>query len=213
MSTERVFFKSLPDNLKLEGVISYPSKDVNELPGAIVLHPHPYFGGSMNNNVVDAFCEELVQNNMIAFKFNCRGVGRSEGDLPLEKQAIEDTISALNYFETIENLNKNKIFFVGYSWGSKTGLEAIHDEPRIKVLVGISPPIGMFSFDFLKSSKKPKILTLGNFDQLISKDLLLSFYDKLQPPKELILFDTDHFYVGVEKAVTERTLELVKKLL
>ena len=62
----------LSDNLKLEGVLYSPATQSN-LAGAIVVHPHPQFGGSMDNKVVDAVCEQL-ENSMIALKFNLRKV-------------------------------------------------------------------------------------------------------------------------------------------
>ncbi len=213
MSSRRVFFQSLPDNLKLEGRCFLPSNTSGSVPGAIVLHPHPHFGGAMENNVVNAVCDELVSNDMIAFKFNCRGVGNSEGKLPVGTQALEDTQSALNYFETIDGLDKNRIFFIGYSWGSKTGLEAVHQDSRIKVLAAISPPIGLFAFDFLKSSTKPKVLTLGTRDQLIPRDLFDGLFESLHPPKEKVLCETDHFYMGKELEVSQKVIQFVKEYL
>jgi alpha/beta superfamily hydrolase len=62
-----VSFKS--GNKELNGIFYLPSK-TGKKPGAIVLHPHPAFGGSMENNVVNAICEELSANGLIAFKFD-----------------------------------------------------------------------------------------------------------------------------------------------
>ena len=44
-------------------------------PGVVICHPHPQFGGSMDNNVVWALCDAFVERGYVAVAFNFRGVG------------------------------------------------------------------------------------------------------------------------------------------
>jgi uncharacterized protein len=46
---------------------------------AVIAHPHPLFGGTMENKVVQTIARAFVQSGWTALRFNFRGVGRSEG--------------------------------------------------------------------------------------------------------------------------------------
>ncbi len=66
--------------LSLEGVLALP-EGIGPFPTVIICHPHPLYGGSMDNNVVGSISEALTQASIISFKFNFRGVVISEGEL------------------------------------------------------------------------------------------------------------------------------------
>jgi alpha/beta superfamily hydrolase len=117
----------------------------------------------------------------------------------------------LEHFLTLPELDASRIGVCGYSWGSRVILGAFHDDPRIKFLVGVSPPLSMMNFDFLLDSEKPKLITIGTHDQIIPIQLLEDFFDKLKEPKELASFNTDHIYIGVEKKLSARVLEFIEK--
>lgn len=192
------------DNLNIEGIMYLPSKS-GKFPGVIVLHPHPMFGGSMENNVVNAICEELLKNNVIAFKFNIRN--------PNVKKAIRYALAALDFFLKSSQLKSSKIGFCGYSWGSAVGLEAFYNDPRIKLLIGVSPPITMFNFSYLLESEKPKLITVGQNDQIIPLDKIDKFFENLKDPKEFATFNTDHIYMGVEEELSKRVIEFITEYL
>ncbi len=202
-----IFFDS--NGLKLEGIIYAPEK-AGQFPVAIVLHPHPQFGGSMFNNVVDAVCEEL-ESSMVAFKFNCRGVGRSEGISTGGVEEGEDVKAAIEFLKTYEKADKNSIAFVGYSWGTYAGMPVTYNNPDIKAMVGISCPVGMWNYNYLKECQKPKLLTVGKRDQFAPVDKIKKLYETLSEPKELFLLETDHFYMGYEQKVAAKVLDFIKK--
>ena len=167
---KRVNFES--GDKTIDGIIYLPSETGNS-PGVIVLHPHPAFGGSMENNVVNAICRELSNNGIIAFKFDIRN--------PKIETAIQYAKNGLDYFMKIPELDKSRIGVCGYSWGSRVILGAFHNDPRIKFLVGVSPPISMMKFSFLLESEKPKLITVGTHDQIIPTSQIENFFDKFDP--------------------------------
>ena len=75
MKEAAVTFRS--GELTLEGLLANPGGDA---PTAVVCHPHPMYGGSMNNNVVEAILAALWQAGYATLRFNFRGVGLSEGE-------------------------------------------------------------------------------------------------------------------------------------
>jgi alpha/beta superfamily hydrolase len=201
----------LSDNLKLEGVLYSPATQSN-LAGAIVVHPHPQFGGSMDNNVVDAVCEQL-ENSMIALKFNCRGVGGSEGHSTGGKEEGKDVLAAINYLKTNKAVDQKKLVFIGYSWGTFAGLPVTYKNPDIKLVVAISCPVGMWNYNYFKECSKPKLMIAGTHDQFAPLDKLTQLFNQLSDPKELFTLETDHFYMGQEKKMATKVTEFLKKFL
>ena len=62
----------------LEGVSSVP-EGKGPFTAVVVCHPHPLYGGMMDNNVVIAVCRAVSQTSIASLRFNFRGVGRSQG--------------------------------------------------------------------------------------------------------------------------------------
>ncbi|MGH7935311.1 MAG: alpha/beta hydrolase, partial [Candidatus Binataceae bacterium] len=77
MKEQRVTFKS--DSLTLEGLLAKPESGAPAR-GGVVCHPHPLYGGSMYNNVVDAVLNAMWELGWATLRFNFRGVGESEGE-------------------------------------------------------------------------------------------------------------------------------------
>ena len=201
----------LSDGLRLEGVLYAPEAE-GPFPATIVLHPHPQFGGSMYNNVVDAVCEEL-ESSMVALKFNCRGVGGSEGHSSSGKQEGNDVLAAIEYLKSINMVDQKRIACIGYSWGTYVGLPVTYKNPDIKVLVGISCPVGLWNYNYLRECSKPKLLIAGIYDQFAPKLKIQQLFDQLLDQKELFFVETDHFYMGKENKMAKRVSEFLKTFL
>jgi alpha/beta superfamily hydrolase len=77
MKETRVSF--LSGELLLEGILATP-QGVGPFPAVIVCHPHPVYGGSMDNSVVYSLSEALTEASFVSFRFNFRGVGESQGE-------------------------------------------------------------------------------------------------------------------------------------
>ncbi len=206
MKSEIEFFSN---KLKLEGIL-YSPEEGNSFSAAVVTHPHPQFGGSMYNNVVDAVCEEL-EKTMVAMKFNCRGVGRSEGVSTGGQEEWQDVEAAIKFLKTHELVDPERIVFIGYSWGTYVGLPVTYDNPDIKVIIAISCPVGMWNYGYLKNCQKPILLTVGKRDQFAPFGKIKKLFDTIPEPKELFLLEADHFYIGYEHELTTKVAEFVKK--
>ena len=58
------------NGLKFEGILSTPDDLTGNIPGVVVCHPHPLFGGNMHNNVVSAVTYHLSTVGFASVKFN-----------------------------------------------------------------------------------------------------------------------------------------------
>jgi alpha/beta superfamily hydrolase len=187
--------------LSLEGVLSIPEGS-GPFPAVIVCHPHPLYGGSMDNNVVHALSEALVQASVISFKFNFRGVGQSEGSFSHGIGEQEDVAAAISFLTRINEVDPRRIGLVGYSAGAAFALPVGCNEPRIRALAAVSPPLPMFDFAFIKDCAKPKLFVLGSKDSLISLPEFQQFCRSLLEPNQCAIVEgADHFWWGYESSL------------
>ncbi len=92
MQEIQVSFRS--GDLRLEGMLANPGANA---PAAVVCHPHPAYGGSMLNNVVDTILAAMWQAGYATLRFNFRGVGASEGEHDGGPGEVDDAVAAMAY--------------------------------------------------------------------------------------------------------------------
>ena len=78
----------------------HPARQKNA-PIAIVLHPHPQFGGTMNHQIIYQCYYAFVHRGFSVLRFNFRGVGRSQGSFDHGTGELSDAASALDWAQTI----------------------------------------------------------------------------------------------------------------
>jgi alpha/beta superfamily hydrolase len=171
----------------------------------LVCHPHPQYGGSMDNNVVDSVCAALVAKSVMAFKFNYRGVGGSEGSFDNGRGEQDDIRAAVSYVASLAEVDATRIGLAGYSAGAAWGLEATYLDKRIKVLAAISPPLTMVDFSFLKGCRKPILMVSGTNDALIPVNLFQRFCRSLPESSQYATVEgADHSWWGYEAVAAEK---------
>jgi alpha/beta superfamily hydrolase len=211
MKRTRVSFPS--GELVLEGILAIPEGD-GPFRAVIVCHPHPLYGGSMDNNIVCNLSEALMQVSLVSFKFNFRGVGGSQGEFDQGIGEREDVEAAISFISTLKEVDSRRIGLAGYSAGVGFALPIGFKDDRIKALAAVSPPILIFDFDFLKSCPKPKLLISGDKDDLIPADQFLEFCQGLPEPKECESVEgADHFWWGYESHLAAKVTAFFTKVL
>ena len=211
MKRKRIIFPS--GGLSLEGILAVP-EGMGPFPTVIVCHPHPLYGGSMDNNVVDSLSETLTQASLVSFKFNFRGVGRSQGESGQGIGEQEDVEAAISFISTVKEVDAKRIGLAGYSAGAGFAFPVGFNDARIKALAAVSPPLPMFDFNFLKRCLKPKLLILGSRDTFIPTDQFLEFCQRLPEPKEYESIEgADHFWWGYESGLAAKVVAFFTKVL
>ncbi len=100
---------------RLEGRYQ-PGKEPNA-PVAIVLHPHPQFGGTMNNQIVYNLFYMFAERGFSVLRFNSRGVGRSQGVFDHGVGELSDAAAALDWLQII-NRESRGCWIAGFSFGA-----------------------------------------------------------------------------------------------
>lgn len=176
---------------KLEAILKEPKEKPKGV--GLVAHPHPLGGGTMHNKVVFRTASALLESGFVALRFNFRGVGLSTGKHSFGEGEKEDVLFALNYL-TARYPNLTTIF-AGFSFGSRFGLEATYNNPKVNALISIGTPVNKYDYSFLLKCEKPILFLHGELDEFGSIENLQRLYDNLPCPKKLIVFNNcGHFF-------------------
>jgi len=197
--------------LNLEGILEFPDGP-GKFPAAVVCHPHPLYGGNMHNNVVRALKKAFLDKGIGCLRFNFRGTGRSWGTHGEGIDEIQDVLAALDFVNTQERLDPQHLILAGYSFGCWVGLHAASKDTRPSLLVGISPPLDVSDFSFLKFEKRPKLLIAGDNDFVCSVTNFERCMDEIPEPKHgIILQGTDHFHFGKEENLVREVSDFLDR--
>jgi len=173
------------------------------LAAVVVCHPHPLYGGMMDNNVVTAVCRALLQVSMASLRFNFRGVGGSQGTHDNGTAEQDDVAAALEFLASTAGIAEERIGLCGYSFGAGVSLEVAAGNDRVKALALVSPILSHSSP--IRSYRRPRLLLWGSEDMALPKDDLKSFTEELPEPREYeVVSGADHFWWGYEDRVGSR---------
>jgi hypothetical protein len=192
MSESRITFPC--GDLKLEGLLTLPER---EAPGAaVVCHPHPMYGGSMHNNVVEAVLEALWRRQLATLRFNFRGVGDSEGEYDGGEGELDDVREAVAFLAGKAGVKS--VLLAGYSFGASVSLRAGLTDPAVDRLVLVALPVAGMTGPS-DSTSKPVLLVSGDRDSYSPLEPLRTLAGKLGSRARLeILAGADHFFGGYE---------------
>ncbi len=180
-------------DLMLEGALHLPSAADTPVPAGVICHPHPQYGGEMENNVVDAACQALVERGYAALRFNFRGVGASDGAFDEGRGEHEDARAALRCLAARPEVDERRIGLIGYSFGAMVAAEVASG--GLRALALISPLVGFA--DLRVAWGCPAFLVAGDQDSMAPADRLRVVAEG--PGVEIhIVSDADHSWVGYE---------------
>ncbi len=192
---------------RIEG--RYHQSENKNAPAALVLHPHPLYGGTMNNKVVYALYEAFKRNNFSVLRINFRGVGRSQGKFDNGAGELTDAATALDWLQ-IQNPDISSFWISGFSFGAWIAMQLMMRRPEIQAFAVAAPPVNKFDFSFLSPCPAHGIVIQGDQDSIVSENAVADFVDKISKQKNTdidyqIIFGADHFF-------REKTEELVEVL-
>ncbi|MFH1651979.1 MAG: alpha/beta hydrolase [Chloroflexota bacterium] len=206
MREERVRFPG--GGISLEGVRCYPEGN-GPFPAVIVCHPHPLYGGSMDNNVVDSLCAALAGVGLGYLKFNFRGVGGSGGAYTGGEGETADVRAALDFLAEHGEVPAG---LAGYSAGAAYALPAAVGDPRVSAFAAVSPPLGMADFTPLRDCPKPVLLIAGGHDDFVPRESFRELCAGLPGTAECrVIEDADHFWVGQENVLAPLVAAFFRK--
>lgn len=165
--------------------------------GAVLItHPHPLYGGSMDNNVVWTARQAFAARGCSTLRFNFRGVGRSTGAYGDGVAEAADVAAALAF---LKERAGGPYWVVGYSFGAAVVARALLAGLEAHGAVLISPPIAFMAMDFLPQVPRLQLIVSGDRDDLCPLEDLRASLSALPSPVEIaVIPGADHFYGGRE---------------
>jgi uncharacterized protein len=177
---------------QLEAILRAPA---DPIAAAIVCHPHPKGGGTMNNNVVYRAAKALVDGGVAALRFNFRGVGASTGSYDGGVGEEEDARAALDFLQA--QYPTLPLWVAGFSFGARVGLTVGAAPPEVAKLLGIGLALSMFDYRFLEACTKPKAIVQAAQDEYGGRDVIEPAVARMAEPKRLWVVDqATHLFPG-----------------
>ncbi len=171
----------------------------------VICHPHPLFGGDMDNNVVTAAQHAFAARGWGTLRYNFRGVGSSGGRLGQGEKEASDLIEICNY---LREQHPGAIDLAGYSYGTWTVLRALSLGLSAESLCLLSPPLDFMSFNGLLLPPLPVLITLGNKDGFCSEESLRDWLAKQPDARDKvsleIILNCDHFYWDFTRELSKK---------
>ena len=195
------------EGLTLEGLLHQPISA--SFPAAAVCHPHPLYGGDMNNNVVVAVSEALAAAGIAALRFNFRGVGRSEGTHAQGPGERADASAALTYLRQLARVDQDRVGIVGYSFGATVALMAADEQ--VATAAAISPPsLGQGLSDL--AIRCPTLLISGDRDQFAPPASLATLASETTSECDVtVVPGADHFWWGHENELADLVAQFLRR--
>jgi alpha/beta superfamily hydrolase len=146
--------------LRLDGRASIPTSTRHAV---VVCHPHPEYGGTMDDAMVTTVAGSLGAAGIATLRFNFRGVGQSEGRHGAGVAEVDDVRAALDWLA--EHAPGARLALAGYSFGAAMALRAAVADPRPERVVAIALPAAMLDVTFLADCRTPTLFVHGDRDQ------------------------------------------------
>lgn len=162
---------------------------------AVICHPHPLHGGTMENKVVTTLARTYRDLGIKSIRFNFRGVGRSEGLFDHGVGELNDLMAVINWCQ--HQYREIALMLAGFSFGSSMAAQASYKVARIHHLTMIAPPVERYPYELNGQFPCAVCIAQGDKDERVSADNVYQWAASLNGPVELLRYpDASHFFHG-----------------
>ncbi len=189
---------------QLEVLTTYPESARIPPAIAVICHPHPLFGGTLNNKVVTTLARSFQMLGLSTLRFNFRGVGKSQGHYDQGIGETEDLLALLQWLK--KACPQSAIWLAGFSFGAYIAARGAKEWP-VEQLICVAPPIENFPFKTLPPFTCPWLVIQGDKDEIVASTAVFSWLESLANPPTLIrIKDATHFFHGHLIELRERLI-------
>lgn len=179
---------------EIEAVLERPDQPAPGKGVAIICHPHPLYGGSMDNKVVTTLARCCTEAGLVAVRFNFRGIGASQGAFDNAEGETDDVLAVLDW--ALAHTGAKHPVLLGFSFGGLVAAKAALQR-RPAQLVTVAPALHYFADAAFPSPGCPWLLVHGRDDDVVDCADTVSRVQPVQPGVDVRLLDgVGHFYHG-----------------
>lgn len=161
---------------RIEG--RYHQNSNPKAPVALVLHPHPLHGGTMNNKVTYNTYKTFVNNGFSVLRVNSRGVGKSQGKFDNGAGELLDATAVMNWLHD-QNMEASEYWIAGFSFGAWIALQTVMRRPELENYVLVAPPATKYDFNFIVPCASAGLIIQGDKDDITKETDSLKLSEKL----------------------------------
>lgn len=178
----------------------YHHESAPDSPIAIILHPHPQFGGTMNNQIVYNLYYSFVRRGFSVLRFNFRGVGRSQGLFDNGPGELSDAATALDWMQSY-NPDASSCWIAGVSFGAWIAMQLLMRRPEIEGFIAVAPPANLYDFSFLAPCPSSGLMVNGAEDRVVPTEAVANLVERLKTQKGVVIEHrvvpgANHFFEG-----------------
>ena len=192
-----------PDG-RLEG--RYHANKAKDSPSALILHPDPRLGVSMNNRVVYEMHHLFHRLGFTVLRFNFRGVGRSQGEFDHGVGELSDAAAALDYLQALKP-DARQYWVAGFAFGAWIGMQLLMRRPELVGFISVAPPANSYDFSFLAPCPSSGLVISGGSDRIVPPSEIEKFVSKLKTQKgttitQKVIPDANHVFENKIEVLT-----------
>lgn len=167
-------------------------------PAALILHPHPLYGGTMNNKVVYNLYSQFASKGFSVLRFNFRGVGRSTGTFDNGVGELIDAAVALDWLQ-LQNPSAKSFWVAGFSFGSWIAMQLLMRRPEIQGFISVAPPANKYDFSFFSPCPCSGLFVQGDADSISTEESVAKLVGKIGKQKNIetqyaVIPGADHYF-------------------
>ncbi|HMK86700.1 MAG TPA: alpha/beta fold hydrolase [Steroidobacteraceae bacterium] len=175
---------------------------------AVLCHPHPLYGGTMDNKVVTTLGRALNAGGIATLRFNFRGVGQSAGTFDGGLGETRDAAAVADY--GAERWPDRRLVLGGFSFGAFVALRLTQERDTAR-LITIAPPVDRFDFSALAVPRCPWLIVQGDADEIVDPRSVFTWVKTLDPqPKLVIAPGVGHFFHGHLKELKDAVSDALR---
>lgn len=161
---------------------------------AVILHPHPLFGGTLHNKVVHTLARGFAEHGIASVRFNFRGVGASAGVFANAEGETDDALAVVDWVR--QQCPDHAVWLAGFSFGAYVALRAAAaTRAHIAGLVTVAPAVHLYDFSSLSQPGCPWLLIQGEADEVVPVESVRQWVGGLaHPPETRFLPGVGHFF-------------------
>ncbi len=165
----------------------------------VICHPHPLFGGTMDNKVVTTLARFWRRQGYSVLMFNFRGVGSSSGQHDDGIGEIEDLRTVLQWAS--QNSTADRLILAGFSFGAyiaAAGADRFADwqieRLQLQQLILVAPAVENYAMANLQLPQQTRVI-IGDQDEVVSPSAMMA-WAKTYPLDLVIVPNAGHFFHG-----------------
>jgi alpha/beta superfamily hydrolase len=179
----------------------------------VICHPHPLYGGTMDNKVITTIAKAGVELEMQVLRFNYRGVGHSEGAFADAVGECDDLHAVINFLK--KEFADLRLILCGFSFGAYIAAKVTAEMPSVKGLITVAPAVLHYDFNALPKIPCPWFLIQSDADEVVPPQSVYDFLAKT--PQSITQIDftgASHFFHGrlieLKQAVKESFASIIQ---